>query len=266
MNKIPLKYLRILILRGGVAVTLRNSTSILGPIGTFTPFKILNNIMKKVWEKKEKSLAEIISSRGTYRFSEQLFNDIPDVKSRLGKGSGNMIVSNSFDKLPDILTKERKSKDDYKILGRYKGKREYRYIQRKYVLDNDFINFYNIFVPKANGSGVLGEILSTPLIGNPLEGSTDTFISIGSFTTNEEVKAAIKYIKSKFARVMLGILKITQDNPKSVWAKIPLQDFTSNSDIDWTKSIHEIDEQLYRKYNLSEEEIEFIETKVKEMN
>ena len=47
---------------------------------------------------------------------------------------------------------------------------------------------------------------------------------------------------------------------------VPLQDFTSNSDIDWTKSIHEIDEQLYRKYNLSKDEIEFIETKVKEMN
>lgn len=65
---------------------------------------------------------------------------------------------------------------------------------------------------------------------------------------------------------MLGILKITQHNPQSTWKYVPLQDFTSNSDIDWTKSIHEIDEQLYKKYNLSEEEIEFIETKVKEMN
>ena len=248
-------------IKGGVAVTLRNSTSILGPIGTFTPFKTLNNIMKKVWGKEEKSLAEIISSRGTYRFSEQLFNDIPDVKNRLGKGSGNMIVSNSFDKLPDILTKERKSKSDYKILGRYKGKREYRYIQREYVLDNKFIKFYNIFVPEANGTGAIGEVLSTPLIG-----STDTFISIGSFITNEEAIAAIKYIKSKFARAMLGILKITQHNPQSTWKYVPLQDFTSNSDIDWTKSIHEIDEQLYRKYNLSKDEIEFIETKVKEMN
>lgn len=217
--------------------------------------------MKKVWGKEEKSLAEIISSRGTYRFSEQLFNDIPDVKNRLGKGSGNMIVSNSFDKLPDILTKERKSKSDYKILGRYKGKREYRYIQREYVLDNKFIKFYNIFVPEANGTGAIGEVLSTPLIG-----STDTFISIGSFITNEEAIAAIKYIKSKFARAMLGILKITQHNPQSTWKYVPLQDFTSNSDIDWTKSIHEIDKQLYRKYNLSKDEIEFIETKVKEMN
>ena len=134
------------------------------------------------------------------------------------------------------------------------------------MLDNKFIKFYNIFVPEANGTGAIGEVLSTPLIGEPLIGSTDTFISIGSFITNEEAIAAIKYIKSKFARAMLGILKITQHNPQSTWKYVPHQDFTSNSDIDWTKSIHEIDEQLYRKYNLSKDEIEFIETKVKEMN
>lgn len=65
---------------------------------------------------------------------------------------------------------------------------------------------------------------------------------------------------------MLGILKITQDNPPEKWKYVPLQDFTSNSDIDWSKSIPEIDQQLYRKYGLSREEIDFIETHVKEMD
>ncbi|WP_329759176.1 hypothetical protein [Allisonella histaminiformans] len=46
---------------------------------------------------------------------------------------------------------------------------------------------------------------------------------------------------------------------------MPLQDFTAHSDIDWTKSIPEIDRQLYRKYNLTKEEIDFIETKVQAM-
>ena len=76
----------------------------------------------------------------------------------------------------------------------------------------------------------------------------------------------MKYIKSKFARTMLGILKITQDNTKEKWQKVPLQDFTAESDIDWTKPISEIDQQLYKKYGLSQEEIEFIETKVKSMD
>ena len=75
----------------------------------------------------------------------------------------------------------------------------------------------------------------------------------------------MKYVKSKFARVLLGVLKITQDNNPEKWSKVPVQDFTSNSDIDWSKSISEIDQQLYRKYGLSEDEINFIETKVQEM-
>ena len=125
---------------------------------------------------------------------------------------------------------------------------------------------YKIFVPGANGSGALGEVLSTPLIGEPLIGYTQTFISFGAFDNKEEAENLLKYIKTKFARVMLGTLKITQNNKtKEVWKNVPLQNFTSTSDIDWTKSIAEIDQQLYKKYGLSEEEIQFIESKVKEM-
>ena len=64
---------------------------------------------------------------------------------------------------------------------------------------------------------------------------------------------------------MLGILKVTQDNNPETWSKVPLQDFTSASDIDWSQSIAEIDQQLYKKYGLSEEEIAFIEEKIKPM-
>ena len=61
-------------------------------------------------------------------------------------------------------------------------------------------------------------------------------------------------------------MKTTQNNQsKIVWSKIPNQDFTPSSDIDWSTSIADIDRQLYKKYNLSDEEINFIETKVKEM-
>ena len=76
----------------------------------------------------------------------------------------------------------------------------------------------------------------------------------------------MKYIKAKFCRVMLGILKVTQDNPPKKWKYVPLQDFTSMSDIDWLQSVSDIDKQLYKKYGLSEEEIQFIESHVKEMD
>lgn len=83
--------------------------------------------------------------------------------------------------------------------------------------------------------------------------------------TKEEAENCMKYIETKFARAMLGVLKVTQHNPKSTWKFVPLQDFTPQSDIDWSKSVAEIDKQLYKKYGLTKDEIEFIETKVKEM-
>ena len=120
-------------------------------------------------------------------------------------------------------------------------------------------------IPKANGSGAIGEVLSTPLIGTPLIGYTETYISIGETNSRQEAEAILKYVKSKFARCMLGILKITQNNAKPTWAYVPLQDFTPNSDIDWSKSVRAIDRQLYAKYGLSDEEINFIEDKIKPM-
>ena len=117
-----------------------------------------------------------------------------------------------------------------------------------------------MFIPEANGSGALGEVLSTPLIG-----ATETFLSIGAFATEREAANCLKYVKSKFARAMLGVLKITQHNTREKWVYVPLQDFSSSSDIDWSQSIAEIDQQLYAKYGLSAEEIAFIESHVKEM-
>ena len=64
---------------------------------------------------------------------------------------------------------------------------------------------------------------------------------------------------------MLGTLKTTQDITPDKWKNVPLQDFTESSDIDWLKSVREIDAQLYEKYGLDEQEIEFIESHVKEM-
>lgn len=107
--------------------------------------------------------------------------------------------------------------------------------------------------------------MATPQVLEPSVGYTQSFIGIGAFDNQNEAEAVLKYVKSKFARTLLSILKITQDNPPEKWAYVPLQDFTPASDIDWSKSIHEIDLQLYKKYGLSEDEINFIETHVKEM-
>lgn len=253
-------------IKGGVAITLRDSHQQFGKIGDFTPYSELNSILKKVWRNDKESFSTLVSSRGTFRFSNKFFEDWPQAKKKLGKGSGNMIVSNAFDKLPEIFREQGSINDgDLKLLGRLNGHRLFRYIKRQYVLNNGYIDKYKIMVPEANGTGAIGEILSTPLIGEPLIGATDTFISIGPFDKKNIAENALKYIKSKFARTMLGVKKITQHNPRATWAKVPMQNFTPESDIDWSKSIFEIDQQLYRKYGLSENEINFIESKVQEM-
>lgn len=65
---------------------------------------------------------------------------------------------------------------------------------------------------------------------------------------------------------MLSVLKVTQHNNKNTWKKVPNQSFTSESDIDWSRSISDIDQQLYKKYCLTEDEIEFIEKNVQAMD
>ena len=85
---------------------------------------------------------------------------------------------------------------------------------------------------------------------------------VGVFDIRDEAAACLKYVKSKFVRAMLGALKVTPVSPKSTWAKVPLQDFTSASDIDWSG---DVDTQLYKKYGLYTSEVEFIERHVKAM-
>ena len=254
-------------IKGGVVITYHDKTKNFGAIKAFTSYPELNNILKKVTAVSDSYLDGIISQRGCYRFSEQFFRDFPSASKKMGAGSGNMVVSNIFEKVPEAFFEE-KPKDDkiyIKLLGRANNARAYRYVARKYVLDNDFIDTYNVFVPEANGSGTIGEALSTPVIGLSAIGHTDTFLSIGKFESLKEAEHCLKYVKSKFARTMLGILKATQHNPPSTWKYVPLQDFTAHSDIDWSVSVAEIDRQLYRKYDLTADEIEFIETHVKEM-
>lgn len=253
-------------IKGGVAITYHDKKRTFEPIGIFTPFPALSSIVKKASARnKESSLSSIIYTQVRFDL-DSLYADYPSLKNIIGsKGKDKRFRNNAFTKI-SVFLETSTSIDDIKVIGIIKNKRAWRYIERKYVdMTHDNLKKWKVIVPRANGSGAFGEALSTPLIGEPLIGYTQSFIGIGSFNSKSEAEAAMKYIKSKFARALLGVLKVTQDNDKGVWVLIPLQDFTDHSDIDWSKSIPEIDQQLYRKYGLSDEEIDFIETHVKEM-
>ena len=253
-------------IKGGVVVTYYDKSTVLGPIGVSTSFEELNSVMDKVENTINfKSIISIIGTQNKFNLDE-LYKDYPQYKEIIGNEGKDKRLRQVIMERLDIFTENPSGNDYYSICGRIQGKRVYRFIPKKYIEDNKIINKYKVFVPAANGTGALGEKLSTPLIGEPLVGITQTFISFGKFETQSEAEAMLKYIKTKFARTLLGVLKITQGNNRETWAKVPLQDFTQNSDIDWSKSISEIDQQLYKKYNLSKEEIAFIEEKVQPMS
>lgn len=254
-------------IKGGVAVMYRDSKLDFGKIGTFTAYKKLNIIANKVCKISENGLfAKLIYAPESYRLSDKLHEDYPWAKERLSMGHPYDITTNIFEKLPEIFKETYQIKEEeVRFYGRYKNERCYRWIKREYVDSHPNLDKYKVIVPKSNGSGAIGEVLSSPLIGEPLIGVTQTFLTIGAFDTRTEAEACLKYVKTKFARTMLGILKATQDNKKETWRFVPLQDFTAASDIDWTLSVAEIDQQFYRKYGLEAEEIAFIEEKVRAM-
>ena len=210
-------------------------------------------------------MSEIIFTQNRFDL-EVLYEDYPEYRNIIGSnGRDKRFRNNIFEKI-DSFTEQIRSTEDIAIRGVIKNKRYWRYISKKYVdCNHDNLDKWKVIVPRANGKGILGEVLSTPEILAPMQGYTQTFIGVGALSSENEAKSLLKYIKSKFLRTMLSMLKVDQHNEKDTWAKVPLQDFTLNSDIDWTKSIAEIDQQLYKKYGLSEEEIQFIESKVKEM-
>jgi len=252
-------------IKGGVAVTFRDVNQNFGKIGIYTAFNELNSILYKVKDNNFTPLASLVFAPESYKFSKKIHEDNPWVKNRLSNGHLYDITTNIFDKLPELFLDNKLSDEYVGIYGRENNQRICKYIKRKYIVNHENLDFYKVFIPKSNGSGALGEVLSTPVIGQPVIGHTQTFISIGTLQSENEALALLKYVRCKFSRCMLGILKVTQDNKKSVWANVPLQDFTPQSDIDWSKSISEIDKQLYAKYGLSDDEITFIEEKIKPM-
>ena len=220
-------------------------------VGIFIPYAELADILGKV--KKE-----------TVDFKEQNMQKIVSVRKPYGL-STDFFTSQSKYNLPPVNIKKQKD-DDIEIIGLYKTKRTSRFVPRDYPVPagGDTIGRWKVFIPYAYGCGAIGETIPSPILGSPIQICTETYLRIGCFNTKFEAEALLKYIKTKFFRTMVGILKTTQHST-TTYKYVPIQDFTPKSDIDWSKSIEEVDKQLYKKYNLSDKEITFIEEKVRPM-
>ena len=221
-----------------------------------TSFRIAENVIIRFPElisilEKTKAISTIylntwVSSRNPFGFISDLFTKNKEGVSR--------------------ISEEKQQDDDYLVHGLLKNKRVIRYIPNSALKKNIHIaHSYKVFLPRANGSGVFGEVFSTPMIGTPMMICTETFLQIGVFDNCTEAENLLKYVKTKYFRTMVGIKKTAVFNYKECFTFVPLQDFTAASDIDWSRSVAEIDRQLYAKYGLSAEEVAFIEEKIKPM-
>ena len=144
------------------------------------------------------------------------------------------------------------------------ARRTIGYVSPSIVTKNiDAIEKYKLFFTTSYSTNAINP--PETIEGEPLSACTETFLLIGPFNSELEQKNCHKYILTNFFKVLLFFGRGTMQVSQEVFRFIPLQDFTKSSDIDWSKSISEIDRQLYAKYHLTDEETAFIEKMIKPM-
>lgn len=157
------------------------------------------------------------------------------------------------------------SQHNTKLYHIQKLTRKIEYVDRSLIKKNErYIDSVKVLIPGASGTGNDPYVLGKPICAPRNSVCSQSFLFV-PFNDNTEAENFLKYVKSKFFRILVSAVKISQSAPKRVYKFVPLQDFTENSDIDWSKSVEEIDQQLYKKYNLTDEEITFIESMIKPM-
>lgn len=134
----------------------------------------------------------------------------------------------------------------------------YTFIDESRIKRNsDVINKYKVYISKAYGAGEgwPHQIINKPIVGIPGDCCSGTYLVVGPFNTQIEAINVVGYMKTKLFRILVSINKISQDAYAKVYNDVPLQDFSRP----WT------DADLYAKYHLTAEEIDFIESMIKPM-
>ena len=192
-------------------------------------------IIEKAASLKEEKFSKICSARNPFGYFSDIFNN-PEKYSE---------ANLSFEE----------DKNKYKVYG-VKGKkggakRVIGYVDKNSVeRANDDVNKYKLYFSKAymTTSTVPPEII----IGEPGTVCTETFLKIGSFETKEQAMNCLSYVKTKFFRALLFYNRHSLNISRESFKLIPIQNFNE----EWT------DEKLYKKYNLTEKEIKFIEENI----
>lgn len=209
---------------------------------TFIRYSMAVGILEKINNKAAQFMSSYISPRKPF-------------------GLEGNIIKTSIYKETDI-----EMNDPIKCYGKAKA---VGYIERSKIKSHqEMIDVWKVYMPYANNIGTeLNDDNQNTFVGEPNSVCTETFIVAGA-TLNLNQNSATNlsmYLRTKFARLLLSLAKCSQHGTSKTYCYVPMQDFSSQSDIDWSKSVSDIDQQLYRKYGLSEEEMEFVESMIKPM-
>ncbi|MBQ2463718.1 MAG: Eco57I restriction-modification methylase domain-containing protein, partial [Treponema sp.] len=176
-------------------------------------------------------------------------------------------LDTTFTKSSDFKTTNKGLKEPIECYG--KGWK-IGYLEKSLIKQNSaWIDVWKVFTARANNIGTeLNDDNLVTKLGKPKLICTESYLLLGvGLKLNESsAKKVCKYFTTKFARFMHSLAKASQDATAKTYKFVPLQDFSSASDIDWSKSIPEIDKQLYKKYKLSKDEVNFIEKMIKPMD
>lgn len=237
----------------------------------FPGVEIKGGVCYFLWDRDNKGMCEVktiknqnesvslryLLENGTDTFIR--FNDaisiFQKVKNRKEKTFDSIVSTRRpFGFTTDYRGVKTKAKDHVKIFVT----KDTAYVLKDEILLNpNWVDKYKVYITKSYGAGedFPHQILNKPILGEPNTCCSETYLLIGPFETKKETENAISYISTKFFRFLVLLVKNTQDATKKVYQFVPMQDFTKS----WT------DEELYKKYNLSKEEIDFIESMIKPM-
>lgn len=204
---------------------------------TFVRFNEAIQILEKITSKKEKSFTNIVSANDPFGYDVRVANSYLRIK-------------------PDIKEKPFQNSAIIHYWGN--NQKSVGYVDRKSVRKNiEWIDNIKVFISRSYGER--GDfpylVLGKPFLGEKGTVCTETYVTIGPCESVDEAVNIMSYIKTKFFRFLVMQKKNTQSATQGVYQFVPLQDFSEP----WT------DEKLYKKYNLSSEEIAFIESMIRPM-
>ena len=222
-------------LNGKVTTTYR--PLLLTGSNTFLRFNDAVNIIQKIKEKCESSFEEIVSANDPFGYDVRVENSYLRVK-------------------PDI--REQPFQDS--LIIHYWGKKgkSVGYVNQNTVRKSiSLVNQYKVFISRSYGErgNFPYYVIGKPFVGERMTVCTETYLVIDAKNNCETAKNIISYMTTKLFRFLVMQKKNTQSATRQVYEFVPMQDFSKP----WT------DEELYAKYGLTEEEINFIESMIKPM-